>query len=111
KTGEIMFVTASNEATNTISVIRAYADEPAQDIPADTWIVRIGNAMEQNSRAPDERIVQPVKFTNYCQIFPTPFSQSAPSETEALKTSETERVRLRRLKALEHHVHTARAVV
>lgn len=111
KTGEIMFVTASNEATNTISVIRAYAGEPAQDIPADTWIVRIGNAMEQNSRAPDERIVQPVKFTNYCQIFRTPFSQSDTSEAEALKTSESERVRLRRLKALEHRMDIERALI
>src|SRR5690606_36228943 len=66
KTGEILFVAASNEATNTMTVLRAYAGEPAQDIPADTWIVRLGHALVETFRAPDDRIDQPEQYSNYC---------------------------------------------
>lgn len=111
KTGEVMFVTAVNEDTNTVTVIRSYAGEPAQEIPDQTWIVRLGNAMEENSLSPEPRIVQPVKFYNYTQIFRTPFDQSDSSAEEALKTSESERVRLRRLKALEHRLDIERALI
>lgn len=73
--------------------------------------MRIGNAMEQFSRAPEEKIVQPVRQFNYTQIFRTPFSESETSSREGVKTKENERKRLARLKLKEHVWDIERALI
>src|SRR5690606_20727081 len=75
------------------------------------WLLRMGNAMEEFSRAPEAKITQPVKEFNYTQIFRRPFDQSMTSEREALKTNENERTRLRRDQALEHRLDIERALL
>src|SRR5690606_40300328 len=67
--------------------------------------------MEEFSSAPETKVAQPVKEYNYTQIFRRPFDQSMTSEREALRTSETERARLRRDQALEHRLDIERALL
>ena len=59
--------------------------------------MRIGNAMEQFSRARGKDRATVRQF-NYTQIFRTPFSESETSSREGVKTKENERKRLAQLK-------------
>lgn len=111
RTGEVMFVTAVNEATKTVTVVRGYGVTTPAAINDNDWLLRLGNAMEEFSRAPEPKVAQPVKEYNYTQIFRRPFDQSMTSEREALKTNETERNRLRRDQALEHRLDIERALL
>lgn len=114
-TGEVLLVENIDETSgaNTITVTRGYAGTTtvAGDISKGSWLMRIGNAMEQFSRAPEEKIVQPVRQHNYTQIFRTPFSESETSSREGVKTKENERKRLARLKLKEHVWDIERALI
>lgn len=112
-TGEVLLVNSINEAqgSNTITVTRGYAGTNPGPITQGGWLMRIGNAMEQFSRAPEEKIVQPVRQFNYTQIFRTPFSESETSSREGVKTQENERKRLARLKLKEHVWDIERALI
>lgn len=112
-TGEVLLVNSIDETqgANTITVTRGYAGTTADDISEGGWLMRIGNAMEQFSRAPEEKIVQPVRQFNYTQIFRTPFSESETSSREGVKTKENERKRLARLKLKEHVWDIERALI
>ena len=112
-TGEVLLVNSISETqgANTITVTRGYADPTAATISPGGWLMRIGNAMEQFSRAPEEKIVQPVRQFNYTQIFRTPFSESETSSREGVKTKENERKRLARLKLKEHVWDIERALI
>jgi len=111
RTGEVMFVTAHDEVNNTVTVIRGYGGTTPVALNDNDWLLRLGNAMEEFSRAPEPKIAQPVKNFNYTQIFRRPFDQSMTSSREALKTSEDERTRLRRDQALEHRLDIERALL
>lgn len=111
RTGEVMFVTESNETADTIKVVRGYSNTTPASLDDNDWLLRLGNAMEEFSKAPQAKIAQPVKEYNYTQIFRRPFDQSMTSEREALKTNETERNRLRRDQALEHRLDIERALL
>lgn len=112
-TGEVLLVNSIDETqdANKITVTRGYAGTTANTIPQGSWLMRIGNAMEQFSRAPEEKIVQPVRQFNYTQIFRTPFSESETSSREGVKTQENERKRLARLKLKEHVWDIERALI
>lgn len=112
-TGEVLLVNSIDETpgSNSITVTRGYAGTNADNIPEGGWLMRIGNAMEQFSRAPEEKIVQPVRQFNYTQIFRTPFSESETSSREGVKTQENERKRLARLKLKEHVWDIERALI
>lgn len=112
-TGEVLLVNSIDETqgANKITVTRGYAGTTANTIPQGSWLMRIGNAMEQFSRAPEEKIVQPVRQFNYTQIFRTPFSESETSSREGVKTKENERKRLARLKLKEHVWDIERALI
>ena len=68
-TGEVMFVT--DVSGNDLTVERAYGEEtgeggtPAAAITTGDNFMRMGNAMEENSLAPEARATQPNKFYNY----------------------------------------------
>ena len=114
-TGEVMFVSAVSG--NDLTVERAYGEEAGEGGTAAAAItdgdnfMRLGNAMEENSLSPDARATQPNKFYNYVQIFRTPFSGSLEDANEPKKTTEDERTRLRRRKAIEHKLDLERAYV
>ncbi len=110
-TGEVMFVTAVDEAADTLTVVRGYGTTVAAAIGDEAWFMRLGNAMEQFSNAPDPKTSQPVRGMNITQIFRRPFDQSMTSESEDLKTNESERVRLRRDQAIEHRLDIERALL
>lgn len=112
-TGEVLLVNSIDETpgSNKITVTRGYAGTNSDEIPEGGWLMRIGNAMEQFSRAPEEKIVQPVRQFNYTQIFRTPFSESETSSREGVKTQENERKRLARLKLKEHVWDIERALI
>lgn len=110
-TDEILFVTASNPSTNSITVVRGYAGSTPAAINANDWLLVIGNAMEERSRAPAEKIRQPNKHFNYAQIFRTPFGGSGTQAASRLRTSENERTRLRRSKAIDHRLAIERALL
>lgn len=113
RTGEVMLVvsTSESEGANSITVSRGYGTTAAAAILDDDWIMRMGNAMEEFSNAPETKINHPVKNYNYTQIFRTPFDQSMTSEAEAVVTSEKERTRLRKTKAIDHRLDIERALL
>ena len=112
-TGEVLLVNSIDETSgsNKITVTRGYAGTSKAAITPGGWLMRIGNAMEQFSRAPEEKIVQPVRQFNFTQIFRTPFSESETSSREGVKTQENERKRLARLKLKEHVWDIERALI
>lgn len=115
RTGETMLVTAV--ATNTLTVVRDFGqtrpggDPDAYDLVDNDWVLLIGNAMKEGSNVPSEKIGQPAKKSNYCQIFRTPFSLTGTTEAESTRTSEQERTRLTRKKGMEHKIDIERAVL
>src|SRR5690606_6304580 len=90
RTGEVMLVTETNPPANTIFVVRGYSGTTAAALNDGDWTHRMGNAMEENSTAPQSKIVQPTKFRNYTQIVRTPFDESMTSAAEDKKTRENE---------------------
>lgn len=106
RTSEVLRVTATN--ANVLTVARGYGTTASAAIEAEDWLVRIGNAMEENSNAPASKLNQPQKFTNYTQIVRTTFDESMTSAHEAKRVGGKERTRLRAKKLLEHRLDIAR---
>jgi len=114
-TGEVMFV--ESISGDTVTVKREYGDEDSsggtseQDITADDNIFRMGNAMEEDSTAPESRATQPTKYYNYVQVFRTTFEGGIEELNEPKETNEDERTRKRRRKAVEHRLDLERALI
>ena len=114
-TGEVMLVTAVSG--NDVTVERAVGDETdgngtaAAAGEAGDNFMRMGNAMEENSLSPDPRATQPNKYYNYVEIKRTPFSGSIEDLNEDKETTEDERKRLQRRKAIEHKLDLERSYV
>ena len=85
------------------------SDDPY--VAENDYFMRLGNAMEENSLAPEPRATQPSKEFNYVQTFRTPFAGSWDDEEEPKRTNESERQRLRRRKAVEHRLDLERALL
>lgn len=114
ETGEQLFVSAVNRQSKTVTVSRGYGSTNAATIAkGDTphYILKLGNAMEENSLAPETRVDQPTERYNVTQEIRTPFDGSLRGEKIALRTSESERKRLRRRKALEHRLELERTML
>ena len=108
-TNEIFLVTAIDG--NKLTVARGYAGTTAAKLTTDHKVMRLAIAMEEFSRAPASRIIQPTKGWNVSQIFRTTFDQSMTSSAESVKVSENERTRLRKDKAVEHRIDIERAML
>lgn len=108
RTGEVMFVTASDPNTNTITVVRGYSGTTPAALDDGDWTHRMANAMEEYSLSPQPKMRQPDKFRNYVQEIRTPFDESDTSAAEDKKTRENERTRLRRSKAIDHRLDIER---
>jgi hypothetical protein len=111
RTGEVMLVTAVATETHTATVIRGYGVTAAAALNDNDNLMRIGNAQKEFSTAPQSKIKQPSKEYNYTQIFRTTFDQSMTGAAEALKTNETERVRLRKDKGVDHRMDIERGFI
>lgn len=124
-TGEVMRVTETAVGTGqtapggTLTVVRQVGydsdlfDDGTQRASGSVGdnIMRMGNAMEENSRSPEPRATQPTKLWNYVQTFRTPFSASADITAERLKTDPDERTRISQEKAVEHRMDIERAML
>jgi len=118
-TGEVMFVNSVDTAGGTITVTREYgydADwstgtQAADSSTASDNLLKLGNAMEENSLSPESRIKQPNKEWNLIQTFRTPFEGSFDNEKEAKKTNESPRTRARRRKARQHRLEIERQLM
>ncbi len=110
RTQEQMFITAVDTDTDTITVIRGYGTSRYAMVDEDK-LMWLANAMEENSLAPASKIAQPTKRYNYTQTVRTPFDESETSATDNLRTSETERQRLRRKKLLDHRLALERTAI
>lgn len=109
RTGEVMFV--SSVATNTLTVIRGYGETAGAIINDDDYIFNLGNAMEERSDAPAEKVKQPTKVYNYCGIMRTPFGGSGTLLAEQQITNEQERGRLTRDKSIDHRLAMERQLL
>lgn len=108
-TGEIMFV--SSVAGDVLTCVRGYGETAAAAIADGAAILNLGNAMEERSSAPAEKIKQPTKVYNYCGIIRTPFGGSATVLAEQQVTNEQERARLTRDKGLDHRLAMERQLL
>lgn len=110
RTGEVLRVTevTATDVSQYVKVVRGYGTTTAAQILHEDWLMRIGNAMEENSNAPASKLNQPQKFTNYTQIVRTPFDESMTSAHEKKRVGGKERTRLRAKKLLEHRLDIAR---
>ena len=109
-TGEIMYVKSKTD--NTLTVERGYGyDDNASSgtdavasTGADDNIMRMSNAMEENSNAPETHATQPNKLFNYVQTFRTPFDSSMANQIEGKRAGTDTRTRLSKIKAVEHRI-------
>lgn len=109
-TGEVMRVIS--KSGNILTVERGYGyDENASsgtDALAsegiDDNIMRMSNAMEENSNAPETYATQPTKLFNYVQTFRTPFDASEINTLEAKRAGQNPRIELRQEKLVEHRI-------
>ncbi len=127
RTGEVMIVSSIDG--DTLTVKRGYGHETgANDVTvggteaADIYttehdsedadnLMRMGNAMEENSLAPEPRAAQPSKFYNYVQTFRSPFSGSYDDAAESKRAGGSERERLMKEAAVDHRLDIERALV
>ena len=108
----MLYVRGVNKQDKEITVIRGagWVDSntntgtPAAAMQNNDFIMRVGNAMEEMSSAPDSYATQPEKYFNYVQTIRTPFEGSFDSENERKTAGGNERLRLRRQKLIEHRI-------
>ena len=110
-TGEMLHVTAINTATNQITVTRAWGATAAAAIPINSWLLLLGQASAESSRAPVERPSQPTKHFNYCQLYRTAFSVSGTHEAEGTRTGQSDRQRLSKKHGVQHLIDIERDIL
>lgn len=103
-TGEIMLVTAVDTGSNTIDVYRGYGTTASADLTNGDTLLIIANAHEENARAGAMKMGQPVKKSNYVQIFRNPVTISKTADAEKQRANPQERLRLQNKVGVEHMV-------
>ena len=123
ETGEVMYVKsidreAGENDEDALTVERGVAEDTTAnwgtgEVSADEGheIIKLGNAMEENSLAPDTWAAQPKKRFNYVQTFRDPFDGSWDQSAEGVTAGPSERDRMRTEKLFEHRVNIERQVL
>lgn len=118
RTGEMLYVTVVDKQNNQITVRRGvgYDSSTGTGTPPTAmlnkdFIMRVGNAMEEMSSAPESYATQPEKYFNYVQTIRTPFEGSFDSENERKTAGGNERLRLRRQKLIEHRIDLEKTAI
>ncbi|MFA5383990.1 MAG: DUF5309 family protein [Eubacteriales bacterium] len=113
RTGEVMRVVSVNSGAHSVTVTgyRGYGETAAVALLDDDYLVCLGNAMEERSSAPTEKLVQPTKLYNYTEIMRTTFGGSGTVLAEQQVTSEQERSRLTRSKGIDHRLALERKLL
>lgn len=107
KSGEILRVIKVDEAANKVTVLRGTGTTEAAEIAADSAIVVLGSAFQENSRSGNP-VTRPTEtLFNYTQIFRTPLEVSATQEASALFGG-SDRNYQRKKKGIEHAIDLER---
>jgi len=109
-TGERMIVTASNTATNTLTVRRGiHGSTAATGSVSDTSLLRnIGNASGEGSGAPNAKMTSTARQTTYTQHFKAVVERTGrAARSETLTEDETSRLRIKRFTELMRDVNQA----
>lgn len=96
-------------STNTLTAIQFGTAVASGTIADNSVVLKMGNAMEENSQAPAAKTTQETACYNYTQIFRTPVSFSNTELATELYGGK-DRAYQRRKKALEHKRDIARAM-
>ena len=96
-------------STNTLTAIQFGTAVASGTIADNSVVLKMGNAMEENSQVPAAKTTQEVACYNYTQIFRTPVSFSNTELATELYGGK-DRAYQRRKKALEHKRDIARAM-
>jgi len=96
-------------STNTLTAIQFGTAVASGTIADNSVVLKLGNAMEENSSVPAAKTTQEVAVYNYTQIFRTPVALSATEMATELYGGK-DRAYQRRKKALEHKRDIARAM-
>ena len=67
--GECYLITAITDATNTLTISRAFGSTTAASIVNDDYLYKLGNAQAEAYTAPDSLVTAKTKKTNFVQIF------------------------------------------
>ncbi|HEX6972001.1 MAG TPA: DUF5309 family protein [Limnochordia bacterium] len=108
RTGEVMRVTAVDDGTNTVTVVRGYGTTPAAALVDNDELLIIGNAHEENADLPEANMPQVTKVRNFTQIFREPVEISRTLRNTRLR-GPGEQTRQRRLAGIAHAVDIERA--
>lgn len=73
---------------NTIVVTRGAADTSPAAIPDNAALLRVGNAQGEGTRSVESSSTNPTKFTNYTQIFKTPYEISKTALATKFRTGD-----------------------
>lgn len=87
-TGENILVNSVTGAT-TVNVVRGVGNVAAQAIAAAVALYQVGNAFEEASLRPNSLIINPVRITNYTQIFRNTWAISDTVRTTMMIAGET----------------------
>jgi len=97
---ELVRVTARASDT-AFTISRGFGGSTAAAIADDTYFTRVGSAHEEGSGSPATTSTNPTKFTNYCQIFKTPYEITKTTLATRFRTGDPLKNEQRR-KAFEH---------
>lgn len=84
---EIVRVTAVTDAL-TITIARAQAGTTAAAIPADAFLLKIGNVFSEGTTSPTVSLRNPVKKYNYTQIFKTAYEVTRTAKQTRYRTGD-----------------------
>jgi hypothetical protein len=87
-TGENIIINAVLSATS-ISVVRGVGTTSAAAIGASAYAYQVGNAYEEASLRPQSLIINPVRITNYTQIFRNTWAVSGSVQATQMLVGET----------------------
>jgi hypothetical protein len=103
---EVVTVVSDTEFT----VKRGIAGTSAATIADDAWLLKIGSAYAEGTGAADAVSRNPVKYTNYCQIFKTAYEITGTGEVTTLRTGDPVKNDKRR-KMRDHSIDLEQALL
>lgn len=109
RTNEVYLITAIDEDTDTLSVVRGYGSTAAASILEDDYLIHIHNANALGSDTVTSKATKPAFIENYCQIFKTAVDIDKSSAKHKMRVGVDERARQRFLRGQEHVAGIERA--
>lgn len=86
--GEIVMVTANPSTDTGLTVARGQRGSTGAAMADDGILVKIGNVNEEGATSPKAKSRNPVKQSNFCQIFRTPYSITNTTKATKFRTGD-----------------------